>query len=95
MRVIWLEQAEYELDSQINFIAQHNPQAAVTQDILIQQATERLSTFPMLGRAGRLRHTRELVVPQTPFIAIYRLSPSGDEIHILRLLHAAQKWPPE
>jgi toxin ParE1/3/4 len=51
--------------------------------------------FPESGRIGRLRHTRELVVPQTPFIAIYRLSPSGNEIHILRLLHAAQKWPPE
>jgi toxin ParE1/3/4 len=95
MRVIWLEQAEGELDSHIDFIAQHNPQAAVTQDRLIQQAAERLATYPMLGRAGRLRHTRELVVPQTPFIAVYRLSPSGDEIHILRLLHVAQKWPPE
>jgi toxin ParE1/3/4 len=95
MRVIWLEQAERELDSHIDFIAERNPQAAIAQDMLIQQAAERLATFPMLGRSGRLRHTRELVVPQTPFIAVYRLAPSGDEIHILRLLHAAQKWPPE
>ncbi len=46
----------------------------------------------MLGRVGRQRSTRELVISRTPFIVIYRIM--NGRIEILRLLHGAQQWPP-
>lgn len=95
MKLLWLAQARLERQSQLSYLADRNPQAAAEVGDRLMRAVRMLTRFPESGRMGRLRHTRELVVPQTPFIAIYRLSPSGDEIHILRLLHAAQKWPPE
>jgi len=39
--------------------------------------------------------THELVIAKTPFIAIYRIDDDLGEVHILRILHAKQKWPPE
>ena len=44
------------------------------------------------ARPGRVQGTRELVVPATPFIVVYRIEATG--VVILRVLHGAQKWPP-
>ncbi len=44
-----------------------------------------------MGRAGRRRGTRELVVARTPFLVVYRVE--ADVITILRLFHGAQDWP--
>ena len=44
-----------------------------------------------MGRVGRVRGTRELVIAGTPYIAAYRVK--GRVILILRILHGAQLWP--
>ena len=95
MRLIWFAQAEYDIDHHITYIEDRNPTAAVDQNILIEEAIEKLVNFPLLGKAGRRAGTRELVVPSTSFIAVYRVDMNLDEIHILRILHARQKYPPE
>jgi toxin ParE1/3/4 len=46
---------------------------------------------PALGRAGRVAGTRELVVAEAPYIIPYRVR--GDAVEILRVFHAARKWP--
>lgn len=45
----------------------------------------------MLGRVGRMAGTRELVIANTPYIAVYT---TNGVVVLLRLLHGAQKWPP-
>jgi toxin ParE1/3/4 len=44
-----------------------------------------------MGRSGRVADTRELVISRTPFIVVYRVTPT--RIEILRVLHGAQAWP--
>ncbi len=44
-----------------------------------------------LGRAGRVEGTRELVVPDTPYLVPYRVR--GHAVEILRVFHGARKWP--
>lgn len=39
--------------------------------------------------------TRELVIANTPLIAIYRVDEQMEEVQILRILHARQKYPAE
>jgi toxin ParE1/3/4 len=95
MQIVWLDQALLDLDEHIEYISLHNPTAASEQDLLTHRAVERLVEYPNLGKAGRLTYTRELVIPRTPFIALYRIMPDRDEVHILRILHSSQKWPPE
>ncbi len=62
-------------------------------DRAIETAVARLADFPESAPQGRAPGTRELVVPGTPFIAVYRIA--HGRVEILRLLHGAQMWPPQ
>ena len=60
-------------------------------DDRIRVAVGNLAEFPEMGRVGRVRQTRELVIPRSPYIAVYRIG--GGTIRILRILHGSQRWP--
>ena len=77
---------------QIDYIAEHNPGAAARLEQRMVDATDQLLDHPEIGRIGRLRGTRELVVARTPYIVIYEIE--GETVRILRVLHSAQRWPP-
>jgi plasmid stabilization system protein ParE len=52
---------------------------------------ERVFHARTMGRAGRVTGTRELVVAGTPYIVPYRVR--VEAVEILRVFHAARKWP--
>ncbi|PRC95041.1 Addiction module toxin, RelE/StbE family [Solimicrobium silvestre] len=58
-------------------------------DMLIQKAAQ-LDQHPTLGRVGRVKGTRELVVHPN-CILIYRIV--GKIAEVLRVKHVAQQWP--
>lgn len=91
MILVWLPVAAEERFEQLDYIAQDNPLAAISQDEEIERQTSLLVEQPDMGRVGRVKGTRELVISQTPFVAVYRIK--GERIEILRFLHGAQKWP--
>jgi toxin ParE1/3/4 len=91
MEIIWRQAALNDLEAIREFIAQDNPQGAARVRTAIQAAVERLSIYPNLGRAGRVAGTRELIVPDTPYIAAYRVV--GDQLRILSIIHASRQWP--
>ena len=93
MNVEWLASAVRTLRSQLSYISDRNPQAAVDMGDAIEAAVSRLADFPESARPGRVPGTRELVVPATPFIVVYRIEATG--VVILRVLHGAQQWPPD
>jgi toxin ParE1/3/4 len=95
MQIVWLRRARRDFERQIRHIAEHNIRAAIEQDLLISTAVARLERYPHLGKAGPEKGMRLLVIPHTPFIALYRLATDRNEVHILRVLHTSQKWPPE
>lgn len=77
----------------MDFVAADKPQAALEQDASITSAVARLGAFPRMGRTGRMRGTRELVVSGTPFIVVYRIQDEAGEVQVIRFLHGAQQWP--
>ena len=91
MRVEWLPEAERSLTAQLEWIAEHNPWAALDMGDAIHAAVGRLADYPTMARSGRVAGTRELVVVGTPYIVAYRIEPSA--VVILRVLHGAQRWP--
>lgn len=93
MILVWLPIATEERFEQLDYIAQDNPLAAITQDEEIERQTSLLVEQPEMGRIGRVKGTRELVISQTPFIAVYRVTMEFGRVEILRFLHGAQKWP--
>ena len=88
----WLPKASANRFQQLDFIAQQNPLAAISQDEQIERQVDALAgTPPISGRPGRKLGTRELVISKTSFIAVFRVK--GKTIEIIRLLHSSQKWP--
>ena len=90
---MWLPRAEKNLDDQLDYIEQDSIKAADAVAERVQQQVQQLSAFPELGRAGRKRGTRELVISRTSLVLVYRLRPKLARLEIIRVLHAAQQWP--
>lgn len=93
MNIVWLPRAQANRTHAIDYIAQENPRAALDQLGEIEQQSDMLADHPEIGRVGRRRGTRELVINRTPFILVYRVRSRAKCVEILRLLHGAQKWP--
>lgn len=91
MILVWSPTARAHLGYVEAFIAEDNSPAAAKTAERILDAVERLLDFPASGRPGKLPHTRELVVPGTPFFLPYRVK--GEVVEILGVIHGARKWP--
>jgi toxin ParE1/3/4 len=85
------ESAAADLERIEAHIRADRPEAVVDTVLRVLEALDGLMLFPHLGRSGRVRGTRELVVSGTPFFAVYRVQTDG--IWVLRVLHAARRWP--
>lgn len=91
MTIEWLPTAEGDFYGQFAHIAEHNPVAAVEAGDRIMQHIDHLNGNPAMGKPGRQPGTRELVVPHSPWIVVYRVK--SDIVQIIRILHGAQSWP--
>jgi len=91
VRVRWLDGAVLDLEAVRAYIARDDPDAAAEVARRIREAVRTLARYPAAGRVGRVPHTREIVVSGTPYLLPYRIK--SNEVEILRVLHAAQKWP--
>ncbi len=90
MRLEWSHDAAADRMAVFDYIEFDNPAAAAANDKRISKHVGRLAEFPEIGRMGRVQGTRELVIPNTPYIAVYRINANG--VLLLRILHAAQHW---
>ena len=91
MRVRWLRTALRELDAEITYLAQEDPEAAARRYALIRSRVTELGQFPESGRPGRVSGTRELVIVGLPYLLPYRVR--GEELQVLRFFHTRRKPP--
>lgn len=91
MSVLWTEVALAARDGLIRYIAEDNLTAALHLLDHFDAVGDQLEKFPLSGRQGRMPGTREIVVHEN-YIVVYMLD--QDVVHIINVLHAAQKWPP-
>jgi toxin ParE1/3/4 len=89
----WLPRAIKNRDAQIDHIAKESPKAAIDQGDRIEEQINRLVDYPEMGKPGRKKGTREMVISKTPFIVVYRYKPRIKRIEIMRLLHGSQQYP--
>ena len=90
LALYWNAKARDDRVKIMDYIAQDNPVAALDLDEPIEQRAETLPANPTIGRPGRVKGTRELVAHPN-YILIYRIV--GEVVEVLRVKHAAQKWP--
>lgn len=91
MKIKWFACAINDLIEIRKYIAEDNPAAAQNVASKIKESTSLLKEHSAAGRSGRIEGTRELVIPEFPYIIPYRVR--NGEIEILRVLHNARKWP--
>ena len=91
MQLRWTEEAAADLQHVTDYLFQNAPERAAELVRGIYNAPAALLTFPYRGRAGKKEGTRELVLSSLPYIVVYQIT--GEVIHVVRILHGAQKWP--
>ena len=91
MKVVWSRRAIRHLIHLREHIQQDSEQNAALVASRILRAVDLLETHPEIGRPGRLVGTRELVVPDTPYILPYRVRRGW--LELMGVFHGRQKWP--
>ena len=92
MRIRWTQPAADDLTHICDYIEEHDTSATARRVALaIYESIGTLVRFPRRGRPGRYKDTRELVITNLPYIAIYRIH--DNVIEVARILHGAQNWP--
>lgn len=92
MRIKYQYRAIEDLERIYNYISQDNAKAAKRVIDKITYSIKYLEMYPLLGRAGRIEKTRELVVAGTNFVVIYTL-PDKYYVSIETVIHGSQKFP--
>jgi len=91
MRVVrWQGSARARLRAVLDYVSDRDEDAADRLEAQIHDRVGQLTDWPGIGRPGRIAKTRELLVHPNYFV-VYRLV--GEEIVILRILHARQRYP--
>ena len=88
MNLEWSLAAERDLQHIEDVIAADRPRAAARMLLKIEEAVEELLSSPYLGRPGRIEGTRERVIPNSPYVAVYMLS--DKLLFMMRVIHGAQ-----
>lgn len=91
MELLWTQRALRRLDEIGAYISLDNPAAAARVISRIIYAVDRLREFPNSGRPGRKKNSREIVLPDMPYIVAYRIVRS--QVQITAVFHAAQRRP--
>lgn len=86
----WTDIARADLLAIIDYISDDDPDAAQRLHDEVEFKTMKLREHPGLYKPGRVRGTREMVV-RPNYIVVYM--EGACTVRILRVLHAAQRWP--
>jgi len=83
MRVVWTPEAQQDRIDVWEYIAADNPHSAARMDELFSDAAARLAKHPLLGQAGTIPGTRELI-PHESYRLVYEID--GETVWILTLV---------
>jgi toxin ParE1/3/4 len=90
VKISWTRPALRQLSEAREYIAIDNPAAAARQIERIEFTLHQLTAFHMMGRIGMRAGTREIPVPGTPYILVYRVR--KETLQVLAVLHGARNW---
>ncbi|MET4696645.1 type II toxin-antitoxin system RelE/ParE family toxin [Endozoicomonas lisbonensis] len=90
MNIYWMEEAEYDLNHWLDYMAIRNPEAGNRIAVEVLEAVESLKENPLKGRVGKVHNTRELIIPDNPLKVIYTVEESL--ISIMFVPHQRQRW---
>ena len=90
MQIRWEEGAINDLINIRDYTQKDNPAAAQKVAKKILSTVDLLLDHPLLGKAGRIHKTRELVIAGTPYTVVYIAE--FEAVTLLRIFHQRQSW---
>lgn len=88
--VVWLPKAKQDLENIKDYLVLHASETIARHCLYkIVQVAGFLPNFPLMGRSGKIKQTRELLVQGTPYLLVYRVE--GDFVQVLAVMHHAQE----
>jgi len=91
MKVEWTSDAERDRQEVWDFIAESDIAAADRLIHRFEEAIDRLTEFPRMGRPGSFAGTREFVAHPN-YKIVYRFG--EHTLYILAIYHTSRQWPP-
>lgn len=91
MKLVWTRFALDDLRQVYEYISEDSEAAARKTISIIEESSQVLKKYPDIGRPGRCKGTRELIIPRLPYIVAYLIK--GNEVHIVSVIHTSMKWP--
>ncbi|MCA9040727.1 MAG: type II toxin-antitoxin system RelE/ParE family toxin [Planctomycetaceae bacterium] len=85
MKIRWLRSGLVSLRSAHAYVQAESPRQARELVVRLERAIQRLEEFPNSGRNGTVPGTTELVIPNLPYLVVYRVM--EEEVQILRFFH--------
>jgi toxin ParE1/3/4 len=85
MKVEWEPRAQRDLTAILDYIVKDSPAGAARVHEQILHSVSFLVDWPDMGRQGKRRNLRELVIPRTPYVVIYRHA--ATLVSIVRVIH--------
>lgn len=89
-RILWSNEAGRNLLGLRDYISTENPKAALRVAVAIKESVLSLEALPHCGKPGRKPGTRELVLPNLPWIIGYCVDDKTRIVTILHIHHYAQ-----
>jgi toxin ParE1/3/4 len=90
MKLIWSPEALQDRIDIWDYISSENPSAAIRMDELFSQSVFKLTQHPKLGRPGKIKGTRELIIHEN-YRLVYEIQ--NDAVWLLALVHTSRLWP--
>ena len=93
LSITWTASAWEDLDGITDFLLAESVAFEVVEEYAkrIFKAPEHLAMLPGAGKPGRMPHTREWLVKNTPYALIYTVR--DDKVRILRVMHGSRQLP--
>jgi len=88
MRIVWRARARADMVALVTHISRDSPSGAFRVHDQIEHTVGFLTDWPDMGRKGRQLDLRELVVPRTPYLVLYRRTER--DVIVLRVLHTSR-----
>lgn len=89
MKVRFLKRAVQDLINIEAFTRKESPRGAARVGARIRKRADDLAQFPEQGTPSDKAGVRQLYVPKTPYIIIYRIK--SDEVQIITILHTSNR----
>ena len=95
MDIYYLQEAENDLEQIVfYYLEQVSPAFGLEVYSRISRRIEDIAIFPKSIKASeRVAGTRELVIPDLPYVVFVRIREDLDRIEVLRILHTAMRFP--